>query len=195
MMDVNTNGRFCSEACPKAPEAAERAQGFQFQKARIFFKKNLSCTFPQVLFWVGEPARIIWEMVGRVTPYNPYYHVQLRNWLGLEWKKFRKVEACNFLEWKRNGNALHIHIFFLGCQKKSFRLFISLFADHFRCPGLLPHRQWSGYCTSVAHGRRGQNRTLLTSSLLVTVRWMNFWEAQNGKEDYWSSISGKRLKI
>ena len=143
--------------------------------------------------WVGKP-------------YNPYYHVQLRNWQGLEWKKFRKVETCNFLEWKRDGNALQIHLFFLGGQNKdhhfgfegtnlnwlldrfvrpiSFRLFISLFAHHFRCPGLLPHRQWSGYRTSVAHGRKGQNRTYLTSSLLVSVRWMNFWEAQNGKEDW-----------
>ena len=44
-----------------------------------------------------------------------------------------------------------------------------------RCPGLLPHRQWSGYRASVA-----QNRTYLTS-LLVSLRWMNFWEAQNGR--------------
>lgn len=158
---------------------------------------------------------MIWEMVGWVSPITPITMCSWeigRVWSGRnseKWKPSTKncwIEACNFLEWKRNRNALQIHLFFLGGQNKDhhfsfegtnlnwlldrfvrpllFRLFISLLAHHFRCPGLLPHRQWSGYRTSVAHGRMGQNRTYLTSSLLVSVRWMNFWEAQNGKEDW-----------
>ena len=49
---------------PKHLKLQKGPKGFQFQKARVFFFLNLSCTFPQVLFWVGEPARIIWEMLG-----------------------------------------------------------------------------------------------------------------------------------